>query len=344
MGIFNKIWEKIQEQTKIDSILYDAERKLIDIPTLLNTTIKNICELTEEKKNIYKKEIENIKKQYEISINSLKQSLETNLDNNTKKQIEFEIKNAENQITKYNNINEILESSELRLNYLKNYQDRINYSKFFEQEKIIDIFSFFNLPEQFSPEQLINAREMLENHAYTLNTNEKNKKIDQINQYYEILTDPIRLNAYKNLIEDPSIIEILNNHINELSKINSKITENESILTKKVLENNEQNEEIETLQIEELYNDFKENNIKDSQEINQVPINFNKINKELLQEQKEKIEEQLIPKLANLNKQIKEENNELLIIAKNSLLKQYKNTLTQNDEYQKILEELEKLN
>ena len=45
MGIWNKIWGKLQEQTKIDTVLYDTERRLIDLPSLLNCNIKNICEM-----------------------------------------------------------------------------------------------------------------------------------------------------------------------------------------------------------------------------------------------------------------------------------------------------------
>ena len=58
MGIWNKIWGKIQEQTKIDAVIYDLERKLIDIPTILNCNIKNICEMNESQKSAYLSQID----------------------------------------------------------------------------------------------------------------------------------------------------------------------------------------------------------------------------------------------------------------------------------------------
>ena len=84
---------------------------------------------------------------------------------------------------------------------------------------------------------------------------------------------------------------------------------------------------------------------KELKTTNETPIiETNNINKNLLEEQKQKIEEELIPNLKDLNKQIKENKNELLVIAKESLIKQHLNVLNQNIEYQKILEELKKLN
>lgn len=387
MGIWNKIWGKIQEQTKIDAVIYDLERKLIDIPTILNCNIKNICEMNESQKNTFLSQIDNELNHIENIQNDQKIKLANNTDGNFKKQLDFEIKNIENQKAKLLQIKEILTNELFLMHYLMNYQDRVNYNQFYESEKLINIFSLFNLPDGWTPEDLIKTRENLENSAYTLPTTEKNSKIDQINRYYEILIDPIRRKAYLDLLNDPSIMETLNSRINELqttlkiadtsleTKEEHSQNKNESLieelepLTSNIESLNSENSSMEQL-IEsestttsfleppiEKINFINEDTVikpmniepvvetKELKTTNETPIiETNNINKNLLEEQKQKIEEELIPNLKDLNKQIKENKNELLVIAKESLIKQHLNVLNQNIEYQKILEELKKLN
>lgn len=387
MGIWNKIWGKIQEQTKIDAVIYDLERKLIDIPTILNCNIKNICEMNESQKNTFLSQIDNELNHIENIQNDQKINLANNTDGNFKKQLDFEIKNIENQKAKLLQIKEILTNELFLMHYLMNYQDRVNYNQFYESEKLINIFSLFNLPDGWTPEDLIKTRENLENSAYTLPTTEKNSKIDQINRYYEILIDPIRRKAYLDLLNDPSIMETLNSRINELqttlkiadtsleTKEEHSQNKNESLieelepLTSNIESLNSENSSMEQL-IEsestttsfleppiEKINFINEDTVikpmniepvvetKELKTTNETPIiETNNINKNLLEEQKQKIEEELIPNLKDLNKQIKENKNELLVIAKESLIKQHLNVLNQNIEYQKILEELKKLN
>lgn len=335
MGIWNKIWGKIQEQTKIDSAIYDSERKLIDIPSLLNCSIKEICELNENQKENFIQDCNQKTKQIDTTLLNLKNNLEKIDDANTKKQLEHEIKQQENLKAKFLQIIEILNDKELKMHYLINYQERLNVEQFLEDNKVINIFEQFRLSPQFSPEDLITARETLENNAYTLPVAEKNNLIDQINKNYEILVDSVRLKGYRDILENPETITILANHISELQKQCSNIETNS-------IENNIQPETYtKEKDIESL--DFDE--IPPIEPITtNVSTSLNNINKELLEEQKQQLEEQLIPQLATLNQQIKESKNELLILAKTSLLKQHQNILNQNIEYQKILEELAKLN
>lgn len=384
MGIWNKIWGKIQEQTKIDAVIYDLERKLIDIPTILNCNIKNICEMNESQKSAYLSQIDSELNNIENIQNEQKTKLTNNTDNNYKKQLEFEIKNIENQKAKLTQIKEILTNDLFLMHYLINYQDRINYNQFYENEKLINIFSLFNLPNGWTPEDLIKTRENLENNAYTLPTIEKNSKIDQINRYYEILIDPIRRKAYLDLLNDPSIVETLNSRINELQttlktvEVNTESKENNTLnVEENIVEELEpltqpiENLNLDNISMEQSIGNestptpisepiIEQNNSKTEdllirptieleekklESTNENPIiETNNINKDLLEEQKQKIEEELIPNLKNLNDQMKENKNELLMIAKESLIKQHLNTLNQNTEYQKILEELKKLN
>jgi phenylalanyl-tRNA synthetase alpha subunit len=157
MRIWNKIWGKIQEQTKVDSIIYDLERKLIDIPSLLNCTIIDICLLTEEKKDLLINQINQALQETENLLVNLKTNLEQTSDNNTKKQLEYDIKNQENQKAKYSQIKEILNNQELQMHYLINYQAKINASHFFENNELIDIFEQFHLSLDFEPNDLILA-------------------------------------------------------------------------------------------------------------------------------------------------------------------------------------------
>lgn len=362
MGIWNKIWGKIQEQTKIDSIIFDTERKLIDIPTLLNCTIKDICFITEEQKEHFNNQIIQQVNQLEEILTNLKANLVSTTENNTKKQIEFDIKQQENLKAKLNQTKEILNNKDLQLHYLMNYQNRLNSSHFFINNEIINIFEEFHLSPNFEPNELLVARENLENNAYTLPASEKNQKIDEINRYYEILIDPIRLKGYRDIFENPDIIKALENRIKELqeelteNQIKSNPPKEQTDLKTKMeteknipLENQNNNLLKETIDWNsiEILDEIPEQNMKEIQIQNEQPFateTINSVNKELLEEQKRMIEEQLIPNLIPLNKQINETHNDLLFIAKNSLLKQHKNLLDQNVEYQKILEELAKLN
>ncbi|MCI8574848.1 MAG: hypothetical protein HFI09_00055 [Bacilli bacterium] len=357
MGIWNKIWGKIQEQSKIDSIIFDAERKLIDIPTLLNCTIKDICLLTEEKKDLLNNQIAQNLNETNNTLTQLKTNLESLTENNAKKQVEYDIKKYENHIAKLNQTKEILNNEDLQLHYLLNYQNRLNATQFFENDQIINIFEEFQLSPNFEPNDLIVARENLENNAYTLPTNEKNEKIDRINRYYEILIDPIRLKGYRDTFDNPNTITILENRIKELqqdtpiqkkpSNLNSTKENNETInseisnISNIEVQTDTNDSFIETLNDLEIQEEL-ENHTPDEPHFSLETID--NVNKDLLEEQKQKIEEQLIPSLIPLNKQIKETHNDLLYIAKNSLLKQHQNILNQNPEYQKILEELAKLN
>ena len=358
MRIWNKIWGKIQEQTKVDSIIYDLERKLIDIPSLLNCTIIDICLLTEEKKDLLINQINQALQETENLLVNLKTNLEQTSDNNTKKQLEYDIKNQENQKAKYSQIKEILNNQELQMHYLINYQAKINASHFFENNELIDIFEQFHLSLDFEPNDLILARENLENKAYTLKAEEKNKMIDQINRNYEILIDSVRLKAYRDTLQNPNLINILENRIKELKKeINSieipQIDEKDNSLLEPIEEltnenidtPNDLNKNVEDITIEVLNdNEISKDNVQIFNESSLSIETLNNVNKDLLEEQKQKIEEQLIPSLISLNQQIKETHNDLLTIAKNSLLKQHKSLLEQNPEYQKILDELTKLN
>lgn len=350
MGIWNKIWGKLQEQTKIDTVLYDTERRLIDLPSLLNCNIKNICEMDELQKNNYLTQLNNAIANYEsINIESQKKLINTT-DANMKKQLDFEIKKNESEKNKRMQAQEILNNPEFQLHYLINYQNRIKYNQFYENEQLINIFSLFNLPNGWTPEDLITARENLENSVYTLPINEKNNKIDQINRYYEILIDPIRQKAYYDLISDPTILETLNKKINDLQTTFAISEETQSTQEKKIEKENTPTIETENtskeLELQQENNSSVEQttfeNITNTPE--KTTLEINNINKDLLEEQKQKIEEELIPNLKDLNIQIKESKNELLIIAKESLIKQHQNILNQNKEYHKILEELKNIN
>jgi hypothetical protein len=182
--------------------------------------------------------------------------------------------------------------------------------------------------------------------------------IDQINRNYEILIDSVRLKAYRDTLQNPNLINILENRIKELKKeINSieipQIDEKDNSLLEPIEEltnenidtPNDLNKNVEDITIEVLNdNEISKDNVQIFNESSLSIETLNNVNKDLLEEQKQKIEEQLIPSLISLNQQIKETHNDLLTIAKNSLLKQHKSLLEQNPEYQKILDELTKLN
>ncbi|MCI8394232.1 MAG: hypothetical protein HFH86_01955 [Bacilli bacterium] len=364
MGFLSKIWEKIQISTKTDATIFDINRKLIDIPTILECSIKEIYTLkTEELLDKTKELLENHRKK----LAQLELEAKTTDNNENKKQLEKKWKEEKKKEEIIKQIVDIFQNSDIFLTYLETYQERLNIERFIQKEKIINILDFFNLTPNFSLEDLTLAREKLENNAYNLPPNEKNKKIDEINHYFEILNDPTTRYGYLDILKNPNTIEIMQEKIKEL-KLKKKAQElaeekkqkklideqttatlfsspNEIIeqLNKQVKEKKQKKEEppknsidkMEELEIEELNLD----NPKENQ--NSPDLIIESQTKEELLNQIQIIEESIIPNLKELNSKIKENtSNPLLLIAKESILKRYSKELAQNKEYIKLNQRL----
>jgi len=203
MGIWSKLWNQFQNSNRVSFTITDSEGKLINLPELLNWTLKDLLEITEENSKSYVQKIED--KIQEIN-QQLKQKNLNETDQKQLQNIKFQLLQCQ----------KIISNNEYLLNYLLEYKYRLKTETFLTQDGIIDIYQFFQIKPDANLEELNTAKQNLENQAYLLEKKEKHEKIDQINKYYEILIDPISRYGYQNMLKNPETISLLDQKIEKL--------------------------------------------------------------------------------------------------------------------------------
>ncbi len=219
MGIFeqfSKLYKKFQNSNTAEYTIFDENRKLIDLPTILNCSIADLCD--EEKLAKFINDLAAMSQNLNANITSINNTLSQEIDDNSKKQYEAQLKNLQQMKKAYMKGEYILGSKQLLKAYLTTYKNRLNPNTFTNESGIIDLLAFFELPKDFTLAELNQKREEKENVAYTLNASEKNSLIDQINHYYEVLSDPIRKKGYFDILQNPQIPTMLDEKIKELSE------------------------------------------------------------------------------------------------------------------------------
>ncbi len=220
MGLMKSITnalERIRTSNAVEDVIFDEFHKLTDWTNILNITIADLCQNVDIK--TYQEILNQLREDQNKKARQLNEVLQQNLDENSKKQYETQLKNVQS-FKKTLFRGEMLLNSNHNLNeFILAYDNRIKKEQFIQDGKFIDLLSFFGINSDFSLDDLNKAKERKENEVYTLtDNNEKNKLIDCINRYYEILSDPIRKKAYFDIQKNPEIANILDAKIEEIKE------------------------------------------------------------------------------------------------------------------------------